>query len=187
MRKLIVVLALVSFALVPAASQAQSEKLTGVWEGIEHQEGRDKPAALVLSPRGSGGVGGVFYFNGDSFGALEAGRMFGDSLTFHEGSLHFYARLQDLNQLAVRLIVRPGKVHDFVLAHTSSDTTRRRSPPAAGARSVARAHAAPDCLRAHLHPRRRPAHACSNHGTLLLVGGGQSMSINGRFPSWRAG
>lgn len=163
-------------AAVANSVNGQSSKLTGTWEGIEHAEGRDKPAALVLVPRGPQGFSGVFYFNGDSFGALEDGSMTGDSLRFHEGSLQFFAKLRDLNQLSVRLVVRPGKLHDFVLTHTTSDTTTR---PLAGGfgkpRPLPRRDAAPDKVySAHAVPPGRVTviNRALQKGTLYLVGGG---------------
>ncbi len=186
MRKAVVALSIACASVLPALAHAQSEKFTGVWEGIEHQEGRQKPAALVLHPRGTTSVAGIFYFNGDSFGDIEDARLFGDSLTFHEGSLHFYARLVGLNQLSLRLIVRPGRIHDIVFTHTSSDTTQR--PAAAGsgqaAAPVARDTAPDSVYRAHVRPASRVSSVDPSlrKGTLLLVGGGAGgADINARF------
>lgn len=188
----LIAISLLILGMAPRPGHAQMARLTGVWEGAEPAEGKDKPAALVLAPRGAIGLGGAFYFNGDEFGKVQDAGLHGDSLTFHVGSLQFFVRLAGADQMAVRLVVRPGKEHAFTLARTSADTTLR--PRAAGS-----ATAAPPPLRdpvpdSLLASRRAPARSVSSvdpalrAGTLLLVGGGgETDDINARFRALAGG
>ena len=162
--------------VIASDALAEAERFTGVWEGVEHAEATEKPVGFVLGPRGAHGLGGEFYFRREDFGGLEDARITGDSLTFHVGSLEFYALLTSADRLAVRAIAGPGKIHDFVVTRVSADTTKRSAttgnfaPPPPLARDEA-----PDSVRiAHRQASSASSSADPSlfQGTLLLIGGG---------------
>lgn len=123
---------LARYALLLLSAGAPSLRLIGVWEGKEHAGGTNKPVAIVFLPRGPKAFTGHLYFNGDSSGAFSDSRIRGDSLAFREGSFRCQGRLLDNQRLSVRLEVRPGQVHTFLLHYTGPDTTHT---PRAGGRS----------------------------------------------------
>ena len=170
--------ALLMSTLSVRPARAQAHRFLGVWRGVQHSENRDEAIALIFSPRGLSGIAGEFYYDGDDFGAADNPRIAGDSLTFHVGSLDFFTRLTGPSQLAVHLVVGPGKIHDFELALASPDTAA--GPGEAGRRVGApplQRDQVPDSLRAARHAA--PSHVsstapCLDRGTLILIGGGSN-------------
>lgn len=165
-------------AVIPTVVQPASPP-AGVWEGAFHGGRGDQTIALVLLPRGTSGLAGMMYLDGEEFGPVERARTGGDSLQFVAFNFPIAARIVG-DRLECALRIPHGAAHAFVMRRVSADTLV--VPP-----SVARAqtHApatmavplAPDSVyRAHAVPPGSMSSVapCLARGTLLLVGGGAS-------------
>src|SRR5262245_31087085 len=133
MRTVLAVLVLGCSFGATTPARAQSERVRGLWEGVFHGGRGDQPMALTVRPRGATGFAGTLYQEGMELGAVESGRVSGDSLVFSVRSFDVVAIVAS-ERMAVNLTVRNGQTHPLEMTRTSADTTRLPARPAAPAR-----------------------------------------------------